>query len=73
MEKDSVTVDADKTYDFKYTITVPKDADPGTYTGAFLAMTSQPTSDPKLSQVGVGGRVVCLVSVTIQGNYTEAS
>ncbi len=71
LDAKSPIADPDEKVDFNYKITVPESAAPGTYMSAFLASATIPANDDEGSRVGVAGRVVSLISLTIEGDYNE--
>lgn len=71
LESDRVTLEPGKTADFKWTVELPENAEPGGhYAAVFFAM--QP-KDEKGSSVGIGGRTGVLFLVNVSGNIKEAA
>lgn len=67
-ERTSAQADPGESIEFKYTINVPEDAAPGTYSGGLLGTS---TSLDGESGVGVNARAASLIHVTIEGDYHE--
>lgn len=57
--------------EFKYTITVPANAEPGGHYGAVFFATEPPKSDESSSQVSLSTMIGSLVLVKVPGNITE--
>ena len=60
-----------ETKSFPFTIKVPKDAAPGTYYTGIFASTKAPAAEDGGSQIGVVGRVLSDLSITIAGDFNE--
>lgn len=71
LEQESVTLEPGKSAEFKWSIELPKNAEPGGhYAAVFFAM--QP-KDGKDTSVGIGGRTGVLFLVNVSGNIREAA
>lgn len=68
----SKAVDPDEKIGFDYTIKVPADAEPGTYSTLFLGSTAYKAGEePDAGGVGVASRSGIYVILTVEGNYEE--
>jgi len=71
LEKESVTLEPGKSADFKWSLELPKNAEPGGhYAAVFFAM--QP-KDENGTSVGIGGRTGVLFLLNVSGNIREAA
>lgn len=70
--EESITLKAKETRQVEYTITIPKDGEPGGHYAGVMFSTSKPTATTGGStQVGAVGLITSLVFLTVDGAITE--
>jgi len=72
--KQEATLNPSERVDFNYTITIPNDAAPGTYTGGFLLTEKSleaANAESAGANVAVSAQILSQLYLTVEGDYTE--